>query len=74
MTIKTLVSNYLKSIGVAAKRSELGLNFTYDGWNFLLWNDKEDLMFFRLVLPGVYDVTDDNYAEALMACSNVNLN
>jgi hypothetical protein len=74
MTIKTLVSNYLKSIGVAAKRSELGLNFTYDGWNFLLWNDKEDLMFFRLILPGVFDVTDDNYAEALMACNNVNWN
>jgi hypothetical protein len=74
MIIKTLVSNYLKSIGVAAKRSELGLNFTYDGWNFLLWNDKEDPMFFRLILPGVFDVTDDNYAEALMACNNVNWN
>ena len=74
MTIKILVSNYLKSIDVAAKRSELGLNFTYDGWNFLLWNDKEDPMFFRLILPGVFDVTDDNYAEALMACNNVNWN
>ena len=49
MTIKTLVAKYLKSVGIAAKRSELGLNFSYDCWNFLLWNDKE----FR---KGYYDL------------------
>ena len=74
MTIKTLVAKYLKSVGVAAKRSELGLNFSYDGWNFLLWNDKEDPMFFRLTLPGIYDVTDENFAKAIMTCNNVNWN
>ena len=74
MTVKTLVSNYLKSIGVAAKRSELGLNFTYDGWNFLLWNDKEDPLFFRLTLPGIFDVTDENFAKAIMACNIINWN
>ena len=72
MTAKTLVSNYLKSIGIAAKRSELGLNFTYDGWNFLLWNDKEDPSLFRLTLPGIFDVTDTNFAQAIMACNNIN--
>ena len=74
MIVKTLVSNYLKSIGVAAKRSELGLNFTYDGWNFLLWNDKEDPLFFRLTLPGIFDVTDENFAKAIMACNIINWN
>ena len=74
MTVKTLVSNYLKSIGVAAKRSELGLNFTYDGWNFLLWNDKEDPLFFRLTLPGIFDVTDENFAKAIMTCNIINWN
>ena len=74
MTIKTLVAKYLKSVGVAAKRSELGLNFSYDGWNFLLWNDKEDPMFFRLTLPGIFDVTDENFAKAIMTCNNVNWN
>ena len=74
MTSKTLVSKYLKSIGVTAAKNDLGLNFTYEGWNFLLWADADDPMFFRLILPGVFDVTDDNYAEALMACNNVNWN
>ena len=72
MNAKTLVSKYLKSQGVVPKKNDLGLNFSHEGWNFLLWNDAEDPMFFRLILPGVFDVTDDNFAEAIMACNNVN--
>ena len=74
MKVKGLVSKYLKSQGIVATKNELGLNFSYEGWNFLLWNDADDPMFFRLILPGVFDVTDDNYAEAIMACNNVNWN
>ena len=74
MNAKTMVSKYLKSQGIAPKKNVLGLNFSYEGWNFLLWNDADDPMFFRLILPGVFDVTDDNYAEAIMACNNVNWN
>ena len=74
MLAKTLVSRYLKSSGIVAKKSDLGLNFTYDGWNFLLWNDADDPRFFRLTLPGIFDVTDDNFAKAIMACNNINWN
>ena len=74
MLVKTLVSRYLKSNGIVAKKSDLGLNFSYDGWNFLLWNDADDPMFFRLTLPGIFDVTDDNFAKAIMACNNINWN
>ena len=34
--------------------------------------DADDPLFFRLVLPGVFDVTDENYAKSIMACNNVN--
>ena len=74
MNVKGQVSKYLKARGIVAAKNELGLNFTYEGWNFLLWDDAEDPLFFRLVLPGVFDVTDDNFAEAIMACNNVNWN
>ena len=74
MNTKGLVSKYLKSQGIVPKKNDLGLNFTYEGWNFLLWNDADDPLFFRLILPGVFDVTDDNFAEAIMACNNVNWN
>ena len=72
MKVKQLVSKYLKLQGMVAKKNDLGLNFTYDGWNFLLWNDADDPLFFRLILPGVFDVTDDNFAKAIMACNKVN--
>ena len=74
MKTKTLVSRYLKSQGIASKKSELGINFTFEGWNFLFWDDIDDPLFFRLILPGVFDVTDDNFAEAIMACNNINWN
>ncbi len=72
MKVNGLVSKCLELKGIVAKKSGLGLNFTFQGWNFLLWNDREDPSFFRLTLPGIFDVTDDNFAKAIMACNNVN--
>lgn len=74
VTAKHLLLEYLKTHGLTAKRSKVGVNFDYEGWNFLLWNDADDPMFFRLALPGILDVTDENYAQALMACNSVNWN
>lgn len=74
MKVKGQVMGWLKSKGILATKNELGLNFTYQGWNFLLWNDADDPLFFRLVLPGVFDVTDENYAKSIMVCNNVNWN
>ena len=74
MNVKGLVSKYLKSQGIVATKNALGLNYTYEGWNFLFWNDADDPQFFRLTLPGVFDVTDDNFANAIMACNNINWN
>lgn len=71
---KNLLLEYLKANGIAAKRSKVGVNFVYEGWNFLLWNDADDPLFFRLALPGILDVTDENYARALMACNTLNWN
>ena len=74
MNVNGLVSKYLKSQGIVTKKSDVGLNFSYQGWNFLLWNDRDDPMLFRLTLPGVFDVTDANYAQSIMACNNINWN
>lgn len=69
---KNLVTTWLKQHEVKAKNSKVGVNFVYDGWNFLLWNDADDPLFFRLALPGILDVTDENYAAALLACNTLN--
>ena len=74
MNVGGLVSKYLKSKGVVVKKSDLGLNFSFQGWNFLLWNDREDPSLFRLTVPGIFDVTDANFARAIMTCNNINWN
>lgn len=74
LTAKSLTLSWLKAHEIAARNTKVGLNFNYDGWNFLLWHDADDLLFFRLALPGIFDVTDRNYAQALMACNTVNWN
>jgi hypothetical protein len=74
LTAKNLTLSWLKAHEVAARNTKVGVNFTYDGWNFLLWHDADDPAFFRLALPGILDVTDQNYAHALMACNTVNWN
>lgn len=73
-TARELLLEYLKAQGLTASRTKVGINFRYDGWNFLLWRDADDPSFFRLTLPGIFDVTDDCYARALMACNTLNWN
>ena len=46
MNAKDLVLKYLKSHGIVATKNEVGLNFIYEGWNFLFWNDVDDPLFF----------------------------
>lgn len=71
---KSLVVSWLKQNDIKSRNSKVGVNFVYEGWNFLLWNDADDPMFLRLTLPGILDVTDDNYAAALLACNTLNWN
>ena len=69
---KSWVVSWLKQHEVKARNSKVGVNFVYEGWNFLLWNDADDPLFFRLTLPGIFDVNDENYAMALLACNTIN--
>lgn len=71
-TAKALLLAFLKEKGIPARSTKVGVNFQQEGWNFLLWHDADDPLFFRLTLPGILDVTDANYANALMACNTLN--
>lgn len=73
MTARELVVKFLKENKIEPENTEYGLRFFLENWSFLLWDDPEDPNFFRLTLPGVFDVTDDNFAEAIIACNQVNM-
>jgi hypothetical protein len=71
---KDLLLEYLKNSGIEPHEVEVGFTFRFENWNFLFWSEPEDPMFFRLTLPGVFDVTEENYAEAILATNETNLN
>ncbi|MCF0201186.1 MAG: hypothetical protein HUK16_07470 [Bacteroidales bacterium] len=73
LTAKELLFQFLKKEGIEHENTEFGPRFFIDNWSFLLWLDPDDPYFFRLTLPGIFDVSDENYAEAIMACNAVNL-
>lgn len=46
--------------------------FKYQMLTFIYFNNDEDEQFFRLALPGIYDVTDENRYAVLDAINEVN--
>ena len=41
--------------------------------SFLFVKNDEDQSFFQLILPAIFDVTEDNYTQVLKAVNEVNL-
>ena len=73
MNAKELVVDFLRANQIEPEKTEFGLRFFLDNWSFLLWEDPQDPAYFRLTLPGIFDVTDENFAEAIMACNAINM-
>lgn len=73
MNAKELVVDFLKATQIEPEKTEFGLRFFLDNWSFLLWEDPQDPAYYRLTLPGIFDVTDENFAEAIMACNAINM-
>ncbi|MBR6445275.1 MAG: hypothetical protein IKS94_02415 [Prevotella sp.] len=47
---------WLQNNGVKFEEEEFGLVFRYQGSNFIIFNPKNDELFFQLVMPGIYEV------------------
>ena len=73
MNAKELVVDFLRANQIEPEKTEFGLRFFLDNWSFLLWEDPQDPAYYRLTLPGIFDVTDENFAEAIMACNAINM-
>lgn len=73
MTAKDLVVKFLKENNIQPEKTEFGMRFFLEDWSFLLWEDPDDPAFFRLMLPGIFDVTDENFAETILCCNQINM-
>lgn len=74
MKTSELLMDYLKKQGLCPERdSDNDIIFKYQMRTFIYFNnDDEDDLFFRLSMPGIYDVTDDNRLAVLEAINEVN--
>ena len=64
--------NYLREEGFCPKEEEFGLAFKCEGLNFIFFYDEEDDQYFRLMMPGIFDVTEENFPAVLLAMNKVN--
>ncbi len=70
MATTQLVLDFLKQQGFCPEVTENGnLFFKYQMANFLYLNNDEDEEFFQLVMPGIFDVTEENRELVLEICN-----
>jgi hypothetical protein len=73
MKTSEMVLNYLKEQGLCPQVDDDGdIIFKYQMLTFIYFENDEDEKFFRLALPGIYDVTEDNRISVLEAVNEVN--
>ena len=74
MDLKKLMINFLAEEGFRPHETDFGIAFKYEGFNFLYLKDDDDEQYFRLMMPAIFEVTEDNEEMVLKAMNDVNSN
>ena len=74
MDLNKLMIDYLAEEGFRPHETEFGIAFKKEGINFLYFKDEEDEQYFRLMMPAIFEVTEDNEDMILQAMNDVNGN
>lgn len=74
MTTSQAVLEFLKDEGFRPNVDEENgnIHFRFEMKSFIFVNNDEDDTFFQLVMPGIFDITEDNRDMALEAANKVN--
>lgn len=72
MNLKELMLNYLREEGFCPKETEYGLDFKCEGKTFVFFYDEGDEQYFRLMMPNIFEVTDENRDAVLKALNQTN--
>jgi len=74
MDLNKLMIDFLAEEGFRPHETEFGIAFKFEGLNFLYFKDSEDEQYFRLMMPAIFQVTEDNEDMILKAMNEVNSN
>ena len=74
MDLNKMMINFLAEEGFRPHETEFGIAFKSEGINFLYFKDSEDEQYFRLIMPAIFEMTEDNEEMVLKAMNDVNGN
>ena len=69
--LKSLLIEFLAEEGYRYNETDFGLEFKSNGLTILFINSSNDEQIFQLILPGIYEVNDDNELAVLQATNKV---
>lgn len=72
MNLKELMLEFLREEGFCPKENEYGLDFKCEGKNFVFLYDEEDDQYFRLMMPNIFEVTEENEDAVFKALNETN--
>ena len=74
MDLNKLMMDFLAEEGFRPHETPFGIAFKKEGYNFLYFKDEDDEQYFRLMMPAIFVVTEDNEETILHAMNDVNGN
>ena len=72
MDLNKLMIDYLAEEGFRPHETPFGIAFKKEGYNFLYFKDEDDEQYFRLMMPAIFVVTEDNEDTVLSVMNDVN--
>lgn len=72
MDLNKLMMNYLAEEGFRPHETPFGIAFKNEGFNFLYFKDEDDEQYFRLMMPAIFEVTEDNEDTIMQLMNDVN--
>ena len=74
MDLNKLMMDYLAEEGFRPHETPFGIAFKKEGINFLYFKYDDDEQYFRLMMPAIFVVTEDNEEMILRTMNEVNSN
>lgn len=72
MNLKEMMMDYLREEGFCPKENEYGIEFKCEGRAYVFFYEADDDQYFRLMMPNIFEVTDENREVVLKALNETN--
>ena len=74
MDLNKLMMDFLAEEGFRPHEAPFGIAFKSEGFNYIYLKDEDDDQYFRLMMPAIFEVTEDNEETVMRVMNEVNGN